>query len=85
MIKLKKSIAISESGFVFDPMSGESFSVNEVGMKILALIKEEKSAEEISDIFVSSYEVEPSDFEKYFYDFIGMLRQYQLIEENESA
>ena len=85
MIKLKKSIAISESGFVFDPMSGESFSVNEIGMKILALIKEEKSVKDISQLFVSEFDVDPTDFEKYFYDFVGMLRQYQLIEENEPA
>ena len=85
MIRLKKSIAISESGFVFDPMSGESFSVNEIGMKILSLIKEEKTAEEISQFFISGFDVDPADFEKYFYDFVGMLRQYQLIEENEPA
>jgi len=84
-MKLKKSIAISESGFVFDPMSGESFSVNEIGMEILTLLKQDKSPEQISDFFVNTYDVESADFEKYFYDFIGMLRQYQLIEDNEPA
>jgi hypothetical protein len=29
------------------------------------------------------YEIDPASFEKYFYDFIGMLRQFQLIEEDE--
>ena len=82
-MKLKKSVAISESGFVFDPMSGESFSVNQIGIELLSLLKEEKSTDEISDFFVKSYDVESSDFEKYYYDFIGMLRQYQLIEDNE--
>ena len=84
-MKLKKSIAISESGFVFDPMSGESFSVNEIGMEILSLLKQEKSADQISEFFMESYDIDATDFEKYFYDFIGMLRQYQLIEENEPA
>ena len=85
MIKLKKSIAISESGFVFDPMSGDSFSVNEIGMEVLSLLKQEKTAEVIIEYFIANYDVEASDFEKYFYDFVGMLRQHQLIEENEPA
>ncbi|MBN1132757.1 MAG: PqqD family protein [Bacteroidales bacterium] len=84
-MKLKKSIAISESGFVFDPMSGESFSVNEIGMEILELMKQDQPVDAISEYFVKTYDVEASDFEKYFYDFIGMLRQYQLIEDNEPA
>jgi hypothetical protein len=84
-MKLKKSIAISESGFVFDPMSGESFSVNEIGMEILTQLKQNKSVEKISEYFIKTYDVESSDFEKYFYDFIGMLRQYQLIEDNDPA
>lgn len=84
-MKLKKSIAISESGFVFDPMSGESFSVNDIGMEILSRLKEEKTAEEISGYFIETYDVESTDFEKYFYDFIGMLRQYQLIEDHDPA
>ncbi|HDR68407.1 MAG TPA: PqqD family protein [Bacteroidaceae bacterium] len=84
-MKLKKSIAISESGFVFDPMSGESFSVNEIGLEILTQLKQNKSVEKISEYFVKTYDVESSDFEKYFYDFIGMLRQYQLIEDNDPA
>jgi len=80
-MKLKKSVAISESGFVFDPMSGESFSVNEIGIELLSLLKQEKTSEEISEFFIKTYDVDSTDFEKYYYDFIGMLRQYQLIEE----
>ena len=48
-MKLKKNIAISESGFVFDPHSGESFSVNPIGAEIIELIKREKEFNEISD------------------------------------
>jgi len=29
----------------------------------------------------SSYDIDPPSFEKYFYDFISMLRQFELLEE----
>lgn len=74
---------MSETGFVFDPTSGESYSINREGQAIMALLKEGKSAEEISVKMCEEYEIDPASFEKYFYDFTGMLRQFQLIEEDE--
>ena len=38
-MKLKRNIAVSESGFLFDPTSGESYSLNEQGLEILNLMK----------------------------------------------
>lgn len=84
-MKLKKNIAISESGFVFDPSTGDSYSLNEQAREIIALIKLQKDAEEISDFITSEYEIDKSEFEKYYYDFLGMLRQFKLIEEDEQA
>ena len=82
-MKLKKNIALSESGFVFDPTSGDSYSLNEQAREILRLINEEKSLEEISDYMISAYEIDKPGFEKYYYDFIGMLKQFNLLEEDE--
>ena len=82
-MKLKKNIAISESGFIFDPTSGDSFSLNEVGLEILELLREDKTIEEISSYFTEKYDIDSVSFEKYFYDFVGMLKHFQLIDENE--
>jgi len=82
-MKLRKNIAISESGFIFDPTSGDSFSLNEVGLEILELLRDDKSAEEITTHFTNQYEIDPVSFEKYFFDFVGMLKYYQLIDEDE--
>ena len=46
-MKLKKNIAISESGFVFDPTSGESFSLNPIAIEILNMLKEGKGQGDI--------------------------------------
>jgi len=82
-MKIKSNIAVSETGFVFDPTSGESYSINPVGQEILQQMKEGKSAEDIATVITGQYEIDDASFEKYYYDFIGMLRQFQLIEENE--
>ena len=82
-MKIKKNIAVSETGFVFDPTSGESYSINPTGQQIIALLKEDKSPKEISAIMCGEYEIDEASFEKYYYDFMGMLRQFQLIDENE--
>jgi hypothetical protein len=80
-MKLKRNIAVSESGFLFDPTTGESYSLNDQGLEILSLIKEKKSDEEIRDHMVSTYEISPDEFEKYFLDFTGMLRYFKLTED----
>ena len=82
-MKIKSNIAVSETGFVFDPTSGESYSINPVGQEILQQLKEGKSDQEISTAMTGEYEIDDAGFEKYYYDFIGMLRQFQLIEEDE--
>jgi len=82
-IQLKKSVAISESGFIFHPGSGESFSVNDTGLEILNLMKQEHSNEEILGKLSADYDIEPSELEKYFFDFISMLKQYHLIQDND--
>jgi hypothetical protein len=82
-MKLKRNIAISESGFLFDPTGGESYSLNEQGLEILNLLKDKKSNEEIAAFMTDNYDIESDDFEKYYFDFLGMLKQYQLLEDDD--
>ena len=41
-MKMRKNIAVSDSGFIFNPGTGDSFSTNPIGMEIISMIKEEK-------------------------------------------
>jgi len=79
-MKLKKNIAISESGFVFDPNSGDSFSMNPLGLEILTMMKEGKEQGDIFNFVLKKYDVERDTFENNYYDFINMLRQFNLLE-----
>jgi hypothetical protein len=79
-MNVKKDIAISDSGFVFDPTTGESYSVNPIGVEILTLLKEGNSQKEISDFVLQKYEIDSDTFENNYYDFINMLTKFNLID-----
>ena len=83
IMKIKKKLAISESGFVFDPQTGESFSLNETGAEILTMLKEGKSSDEIKKYYVDNYQVDENTFERAFLDFSSMLKFYNIYDENE--
>ena len=79
-MNIKKDIAISDSGFVFDPTTGESYSLNPLGVEILTLLKDGDDQKEISDFVLQKYEVDSDTFENNYYDFLNMLKQFNLTE-----
>jgi len=79
-MKLKKNLALSDTGFVFNPSNGDSFSVNPIGLEILNLLKEDKNEEAIKKEILEKYQTEKDQVEKDYYDFIKMLETLQLIE-----
>ena len=81
-MKLKKNIAVSETGFLFNPGSGDSYSLNSAGTEILNFLKEGLSTEAITEKMLEKYDVEKSVLERYLYDFFGYLKQYQLIDDS---
>ena len=82
-MKLKENIAISDSGYLFNPSTGESFIVNPLGMEVLQFVKKGKSFEEISREILNRFSVDSITFEKDYQDFIHQLRQYLLIGSDE--
>jgi len=79
---IKKNIAISDSGFILNPNTGESFSANPISNKMFEWIKEGKSDEEIIGLVLDNYSIDKDTVEKDFYDFTNLLKSYQLIDEN---
>jgi hypothetical protein len=78
-MKIKSNIAISDSGFIFNPDTGESFTVNPTGVEILQQMKEGKTVEEISSILEDKYNTDKNTLEKDTEDFLGLLRNYSLL------
>ncbi len=82
-MKIKKSLAISETGFVFDPSTGDSYTLNPIGLEIIQLLREGKSREDITKAMTRTFDVDSLTFERYYFDFLGMLKQMQLVESDE--
>lgn len=85
MLKIRNNIAISDSGFVFDPQSGESFSLNPIGLEIIQLIKNGQNYQGLSEAILGKYEVDEETFDRYFYDFIATIKQFNLLEEEKNG
>ncbi|MDQ7055325.1 MAG: HPr-rel-A system PqqD family peptide chaperone [Persephonella sp.] len=74
-----KQLAINDEGFVFDPLTGDSFTVNQTGLFILKKLKEGKTEEEILQEITGEFEVSQEEAERDLIDFIEKLRSYRLI------
>ena len=79
-MKLRKNIATSEEGFVFNPGTGDSFSTNPIGTEIISLIKEDKSLQVIIDLVCDKYDVDKNQFEKDLDDFVAQLKESSILE-----
>jgi hypothetical protein len=84
-MKLRKNVAVSEAGLLFNPVTGESFSVNPIGVEILNLLREEKTEDHIFNTILSRYNTDKSTLEKDYQDFIGILSHNNLLESHEET
>ncbi len=80
-MKLKKNIATSEAGLIFNPGTGDSFSVNDMGREILSILRENTTVEELVNRIAEKYEVEKTQMEKDMEDFLTLLHEYNLVDD----
>jgi hypothetical protein len=76
-----KSLAISDSGFIFDPVSGHSYTINETGLTLLRMLKTDKEIAEIIQDFLVEYDVSEDELDLDIQEFIQTLKSYYLITE----
>ncbi len=81
-MELRKNLAISDTGFVFDAASGESYSLNPIGLEILSFLKDGLKDEEIRKKILDKYDVDESTFDLVYFDFIRTLQQFDLFEKS---
>jgi len=79
-MKINKNVSISENGFVFNPTTGESFTVNPIGIEIINLLKLKKDETEIKKTLLDKFNTDITTIEKDYYDFMQMLKSLNLLE-----
>jgi len=73
-----KHLAINEEGFVFDPITGESFTTNQTGAFILKRLQEGKPEEKILQELLEEFDVSRDVAERDLLDFIQKLKGLNL-------
>ncbi len=80
-MNIKKNIAISDSGFLFNPSTGDSYTLNPVGQETLKLLKDGNNDEGVIEYILKNYMTDKDAVEKDLYDFKNMLKNFKLIED----
>ncbi|MDD3156334.1 MAG: PqqD family protein [Candidatus Pacebacteria bacterium] len=72
-------LAISDSGFIFDPVTGHSYTANATGLKILELLKTGKSEDEIKSAIMEEFDASDDEVTVDIQDFVENLKKYFLV------
>lgn len=78
---LKKNIALSESGFIFNPSTGDSYTVNKIAAEILESLKANIPLAAIRAQLLKQYDIDEKSLDEDLNDFFGHLRQLRLAED----
>lgn len=69
-------LAVSESGFVFDPGTGHNFTVNETGVALLRLMQKGLRLDQLIAALAEEYDGDPREMERDVLEFAGALREH---------
>lgn len=78
-MQISEEIKISDNGFVFNSRTGESFSLNPMGLEMIKMIAANNDFDEIRKSILGKYDVDDLTFEKDFYEFCAMLKHHKLM------
>lgn len=79
-----KDLALSDTGFVFDPYSGATFTVNATGLAVLRALKDDLPRQEIAARLQEGFETAPNDdLSADVDDFVRALAQHGLVRTSE--
>ena len=80
-----KELALSDTGFVFDPFSGATFTVNPAGLCMLQAMRDGLALDAIATKVRERFEADHEQVERDIQDFIQLLRQHGLVPEDFST
>jgi len=79
-MRVRKNIAISDEGFLFNPTTGDSFSTNSIGADIVLLMKKDVLLSEVVDTICTKYDVDKTLFERDLEEYMLQLKDYSILE-----
>lgn len=79
-MRIRKNIAVSDEGFLFNPTTGDSFSTNGTGALIISLLKQDKNFVEITDAICETFDVDRILVERDLEEFTSLLKEYSALD-----
>ena len=73
-VALTRRLTLSERGFVFDPVTGNSSTVNSIGMAILHQLRQDADVKRAVTVLQQDFDVESHVAERDVIEFAGLLR-----------
>lgn len=77
MNRLSK-LAVNSEGFIFDPTTGDSYTVNPTGLFIISSLRDGKEIDQIAEELSKEFEDTPEEISKDISEFVSHLYTYNL-------
>ncbi|WP_456376378.1 PqqD family protein [Lutibacter sp.] len=74
------SLAISDNGFIFKPSTGESFTINELGLIIINYLKEGKPTDEIIKAITEEFDIDAITAGRDLYEYLDFLKRENMLD-----
>jgi hypothetical protein len=74
-----RGLALSETGFVFDPVSGFAYNLNLTAVTLLRKLQDGNSIEKILKFMREEYEADSNEMERDLEQFLNRLSDYGLL------
>jgi len=71
-----KRLALNDSGFVFDPVSGRSFTANDIGLYVLQFLQQHHDEEALYAAVAKDFDVSCTEAERDLTEFFAQLRKF---------
>lgn len=72
-------LAISPTGFVFDPRTGATYSINETGRTILERLRDGGTLEQTLAALEAAFEPSGNDLRRDVLEYVSLLREHGLL------
>jgi PqqD family protein of HPr-rel-A system len=79
-----RSLALSETGFVFDPITGYTYNLNPMATELLKRLQKGETADVILAHMKANYDADANEIERDWEQFLERLREYGLLVEKVS-
>jgi hypothetical protein len=71
-----KRLALSDSGFVFDPVTGKSYTVNETGFWLIKQLQQDSSLDVLKTQIAREFDGEEKTIERHVMEFLEQIRRH---------